>query len=229
MRLTSPASTLPGPHSTTCVTPARAQAPHRLDPAHRAERLAYQRVADRVGVGRCGDVDVVDHRDARRAAASRPPAAAAARSAAGFISDEWNGADTGSGSARLAPAGLQPLAGALDRRLVAGDHGLPGALKLTASHDLALRRLRRRRRAPRRRRGRGPRPWRPSPTGTASCIACARNRTSGSASRSVSAPAATSAVYSPRRGRPPPPARRRPRHARRDSRRSPRSASPAAC
>ena len=37
----------------------------------------------------------------------------------------------------------------------------------------------------------------PVPTGTASCIACARKRTSGAASASVSAPAATSAVYSP--------------------------------
>ncbi len=38
----------------------------------------------------------------------------------------------------------------------------------------------------------------PSPTGTAFCIACARKRTSGTASRKASAPAATSAVYSPR-------------------------------
>jgi hypothetical protein len=38
----------------------------------------------------------------------------------------------------------------------------------------------------------------PSPTGTASCIACARKRTSGTASLNASAPAATSAVYSPR-------------------------------
>ena len=37
----------------------------------------------------------------------------------------------------------------------------------------------------------------PMPTGTASCIACARKRTSGSASASVSTPAATSALYSP--------------------------------
>ena len=38
----------------------------------------------------------------------------------------------------------------------------------------------------------------PMPAGTASCIACARKRTSGNASRNASAPAATSAVYSPR-------------------------------
>ena len=38
----------------------------------------------------------------------------------------------------------------------------------------------------------------PSPAGTASCIACARKRTSGTASRNASAPAATSAEYSPR-------------------------------
>lgn len=38
----------------------------------------------------------------------------------------------------------------------------------------------------------------PTPTGTAVCIACARKRTSGSASRNAIAPAATSAVYSPR-------------------------------
>ena len=37
----------------------------------------------------------------------------------------------------------------------------------------------------------------PVPTGTASCIAWARKRTSGSASAKLSAPAATSAVYSP--------------------------------
>src|SRR5690348_10923006 len=38
----------------------------------------------------------------------------------------------------------------------------------------------------------------PMPAATASCIASARKRTSGTASRKASAPAATSAVYSPR-------------------------------
>ena len=37
----------------------------------------------------------------------------------------------------------------------------------------------------------------PAPTGTACCMAWARKRTSGSASASVRAPAATSALYSP--------------------------------
>ena len=38
----------------------------------------------------------------------------------------------------------------------------------------------------------------PTPSGTASCMASARTRTSGKASAKPSAPAATSAVYSPR-------------------------------
>ena len=43
IRRVSPASTLPGPHSTIAVTPSGREPLHRLGPAHRARRLACQR------------------------------------------------------------------------------------------------------------------------------------------------------------------------------------------
>ena len=137
MRLTMPASTLPGPHSTMCVDAARADRLHRLDPAHRAEGLAIQRVADRRRVGLDRDVDVVDDRDLRRGdrrrrqlarAAARPPASSGC---------EWNGADTGSGSARLAPLRLEQFAGLLDAGLAAGDHGLLRVVEVDRFDHLA--------------------------------------------------------------------------------------------
>ncbi len=47
MRLTRPASTLPGPHSAMRVDAARGQRLHATGPLHRQVQLAHQRVADR--------------------------------------------------------------------------------------------------------------------------------------------------------------------------------------
>ena len=106
------------------------------------------------------------------------------RSAAGFIRLEWNGAETGSGSARLAPAALSSSQALSTPALRAGDDGL---LRI-----VEVRRLDDRRRCSR---GACAQPSMtacasrpriaaiaPVPTGTASCIAWARKRTSGSAS-----------------------------------------------
>ena len=192
------------------------------DPAHRARRLPRERGADRVGRRvlarrrRCGA-------PGSRASRTRPARAArASRSAAGCSSELWNGADTGSSTPRLRAASA--FASPIARSTASVWPAIticPGALKLTGFDDLALRPPRGTPRRPRRRRRPGSPPSRPRPRGTASCIACARKRTSGTASRNASAPAATSAVYSPRlwpatidRHRP---ARRLPRAPHRDA------------
>ncbi len=112
-------------------------------------------------------------------------------------SEEWNGADTGSGSARLAPFALAISQAFSTAALAPAITTCAGALKLTASTTPAAAAS-----AQTARTVSSSRPRiaaiPPSPTGTAFCIAWARNRTSGTASRKASAPAATSAVYSPR-------------------------------
>ena len=103
------------------------------------------------------------------------------RSAAGFISAEWNGAETASSSARFAPGRLQELAGLVDAGLAAGDDGLLRIVEVRRLHDLAG--LARGLRCSRRCTASASRPRiaaiAPVPTGTASCIAWARKRTSG--------------------------------------------------
>ena len=123
-------------------------------------------------------------------------------SAAGFIRLEWNGADTGSGSARLAPAALSTSQAFSTAALLPAITVWAGSLKLTASTTSEAF---------------GPKAavtsaqpaitfaasiprmaaMAPVPTGTASCMAAARKRTSGTAWASVSTPDATSAEYSP--------------------------------
>ena len=67
--------------------------------------------------------------------------ALAMTSAAGCIRLQWNGADTGSSMARLAPLVLAISSGAFDRGLVAGNHHLPAAIVIGGLADLTLRRL----------------------------------------------------------------------------------------
>ena len=62
-------------------------------------------------------------------------------SAAGCMRAQWKGAETVSITARLAPFVLGDRDGALDRRLVAGDHDLGAAIVVGRIADLALRRL----------------------------------------------------------------------------------------
>ena len=124
MRLTMPASTLPGPHSTMCVTPRARMRLHDLDPAHRAEGLAHERVADRGGIGLDRDVDVVDDRNLRRRESTSSPAApAAARPPA---SSGSNGtAPTPAAAARAwRPCAFSTSQAFSTRGLAAGDHGL---------------------------------------------------------------------------------------------------------
>ncbi len=104
MRLTMPASTLPGPHSTTWCMPLRLEAQHASRPSAPDRRPAdtgHRGCAS--GCDLAADVDVVEHRDRGARTASRQRAFPSGCSAAGFIRLEWKGADTGSGSARLAP------------------------------------------------------------------------------------------------------------------------------
>ena len=60
-------------------------------------------------------------------------------SAAGCISRQWNGAETGSSIARLAPLRLGDLDRTIDGGLVAGDHDLAAAIVVGGLADLALR------------------------------------------------------------------------------------------
>ena len=231
MRLHRPVSTLPGPHSTTWVTPLRGHGLHGLDPAHRARRLARQRARGSPPASRCTATSTLCStgiRGARERHLGRR-----ARSALGrrlHQRAEWNGADTGSSTPRLAPRALAGRDRALDRRRVAGDDDLARGVEVD--------RLRRPRPAPasaqaaatpRRRRGPGPPPSRRRPP-----------------ARPPASPARESAPAAPRRGTPahrrrPAPCTRpgcgrrrcpvaaRPRRATRATPRRPRSASPAAC
>ena len=172
---------------------------HRLDPAHRAEGLAVAaRRGSRRARSRC-DVDVVDHRDPRRGDRDASPAARCRRSAAGFISGEWNGAETGSGSARLAPAALSSSQALSTPALRAGDHGLLRIVEVGRLDDLAGR-SRAAAQPSRTAAASSPRiaAIAPVPTGTASCIACgAKAHQRQRVGERQIAPAATSAVYSP--------------------------------
>jgi hypothetical protein len=150
----------------------------------------------RVGDVGEGHVDVVDHRDDRRLEFTSASRSAGARRPA---SSGWsgNGAETGSGSARLAPRPSAPRRPASTPALLPAITVCFGSLKLAASTTSPLGGAART--ACRTASASRPRmaAIAPCPTGTASCMAWARRRTSGRASASVSAPAATSALYSP--------------------------------
>ena len=104
----------------------------------------------------------------------------------------------GSSTLLLAAARRRRRHRALDRGAVAGDDDLARRVDVRDVDHLALRRLRAH--LPRRRPARRPgaRPSRPVPTGTASCMNSPRLRTSAHGVREASAPATTSAEYSPR-------------------------------
>ena len=172
--------------------PSRSSAPGS-PPGARARRGSRR-------ASRCSrDVDVVHHRDRRRARTRPSRASRRAAPPPACSSELWNGADTGSSTPRLRaalpwPASIARSTAALWPAITSW----PGALKLTGLDD--LRPARPRAQASTTAASSPPRiaAIAPTPAGTASCIACARKRTSGTASRNASAPAATSAVYSPR-------------------------------
>ena len=138
----------------------------------------------------------------RGAASATEASRSRSASAAGFIRLEWKGADTGSGSARLAPLAFSTSQALSTAALLPAITVCIGSLKLTASTTSALP---------------GPNAAvtsaqpaftlaasmprmaaiAPTPTGTACCIAWARKRTSGAACASVRTPEATRAEYSP--------------------------------
>ena len=194
-------STLPGPHSTMTSTPrafrASTLSTQRTGPAAwrtSASRIRSASVSTATSMllrtGICGAAKLTDARRSRKA------------SAAGRIRLEWKGADTGKGSARLAPCALSTSQALSTAALLPAITVCIGSLKFTASTTSALP---------------GPKPAvtsaqpaftfsasmprtaaiAPTPTGTACCIAWARKRTSGAACASVSTPEATSAEYSP--------------------------------
>ena len=66
---------------------------------------------------------------------------ARSRSCAGFISAQWNGALTGSSTARRAPAAFASSTGPLDRARVPGDHHLVRRIEIGGADHLALRGL----------------------------------------------------------------------------------------
>jgi hypothetical protein len=194
MRLTSPASTRPGPTSTACVTPAAPSA--RTVSSHRTGwstcRKSRARTPSGSAFGRASTLAMTGKASGRTAAPASGPSSAAA---AGAISGQWKGAETfsmialplrawASSAARLtAPAWPAitiwvPLkfAGTTTSPCAASAHTAStsaGPSAITAAIA-------------------------PSPGATASCIARPRTRTSRTASPSASAPAATSALYSPR-------------------------------
>ena len=128
----SPQSTLPGPTSTKMHSLADQQ-PHRLVPLHRAGDLADQRVAT-----------AYPHRsrDQRRRCTLRESQgleivscfrSAANRSCAGFISEQWNGALTGSILARFAPRSSASFTARSTAATCSGDDNLSGELMFAAS------------------------------------------------------------------------------------------------
>jgi hypothetical protein len=126
-----------------------------------------------------------------------PCRCASSFSAAGSISEECEGTDTGSGSARLAPFSFASAIARSTAALLPAITTCPGELRFTASTTSpAAASLHTARTASSSR----PRiaAIAPTPSGTAACIASARKRTSLIASAKFREPAATSAAYSPR-------------------------------
>ena len=124
------------------------------------------------------------------------PSASAIASAAGRISAQWNGALTGSGSARLAPLALAISIARSTAALLPETTTCPGALSLATPQTSPCAASA----ATSSTAGRSsPRiaAMAPCPTGTACCIAWPRIFSSLAVSESEKVPAAQSAEYSP--------------------------------
>ena len=121
--LTSPLSTVPGPTSTKVVTPSAAR--RSTDSCQRTVpdtwRTSPERQAAASRTRAASTLLTSGGSGSRNASAS---SSGARRSWAGCMSAQWKGAETGSGTARLAPLRLALLGRARDRRGVAGDHHL---------------------------------------------------------------------------------------------------------
>ena len=113
---------------------------HALAPAHPARSPARPAAGGSPrGRSTAAARDVGHQRHHRRARSPPRASASAIASAAGCISAQWNGALTGSSSARLAPLRLGDLDRPLDRRPVARDHHLRRVVVVRRLADPALR------------------------------------------------------------------------------------------
>src|SRR5262249_22878714 len=182
--LTRPARTLPVPASTNVSTPSLAsRSTHSCQrTAPETWRTRPSRAAAAVRTGAASTLLTSGNAGSR---SSRRPRSASIRTCAGFMSAQWNGADTGSGTARFAPFALHSsLARATARAwpaittcpgelMFAGETTSPFAAAAQASSTAG-------RSSPR------IAAIAPSPTGTASCMYCPRRRTVATASRSPS-------------------------------------------
>ncbi len=126
-----------------------------------------------------------------------PASAAAMASAAGCISEQWNGADTGSSTEWREPFALASAIARATAFSWPETTTCPGALSLATSQTWSCAASAATAATVSRSRPIST-AIAPTPTGTAACIACPRARSSRAVSASVSTPAAQSALYSPR-------------------------------
>ena len=190
VRLTRPVSTAPGPSSTKRSTPRGAQRQQRLAPAHGAQQVLGQ-LAAHVDEGRGAAVGV-DRDASARATGVRLERRA---QALGGRLHERGVEGAGDVEAPGAGAGLvaRDLLGLVERVDGPAEHELAGGV-VVGDHEAQARR------PARARRGASPPSiaiMPPALRSPASAIAAARSSTSRTASSNCSAPAATSAAYSP--------------------------------
>ena len=195
MRLMSPVSTLPGPTSTNFFTPMATI--RSTDSTQRTGEATCRSRALRTAVALpIGEASTFDTSGTRRSRTFASSSSGARRSAAGAISSQWKGAETGSGTARRTP---RVLATAMARSIPSFVPAMticPGALMFateTISPCAASSQMARASSTL------GPisAAMPPLPTGTASCMNRPRARTSLAASAGVRPPAPTMALYSP--------------------------------
>ena len=194
MRFTRPASTLPGPTSMACVTPSSAifwmVASHRTTPSIWRMSKSFTRVGSLFGAA--STLAITGNANGAIATSDRW---ASITRAAGAINAQWNGALTLRGMtlplrsvhslpARSTAAACPAMTICVPLKF-AGDTTSPCAASRHTASTVATS---------------SPitAAIAPTPGGTASCMACPRMRTRRIASDSSSAPAATSALYSPR-------------------------------
>ncbi len=141
MRLINPASTLPGPHSTTWVTPRVGERLDRLGPAHGTRRLLRECRANRIRRRVSLHIDVVHDRN--RGAANgdlrKPRCEAIGRRLQQRAVKRRRYRQQ---HAALRAARLGSGDRALDGAAVAGDHDLPGCIEVHRLDDCTLRRFR---------------------------------------------------------------------------------------
>ena len=188
----------PRPDLDERVEPVGDHALDQLDPAHRRVHLPDESVSHRAG-----RPSPAPHRRCCTAAPQSPrrgapPAPAPALRAPAAISGEWNGADTGSGTTRLAPRAVRSSPARATAPAWPAITVCSGALKLAATTVSAAALASGSSASTRSRPGPSTADIAPTPTGTASCMSWPRRRTVRTRSSTASPPAAPTALYSPR-------------------------------